>query len=335
MGYYKVMAEIHTDRKFEPVKRSGRGIPLFLVLGLMTICSVISDAPAGAEEEKMNYNKLNSTEELVIIHKGTERPFSGKYYQQKEKGTYICKRCNTPLYRSEDKFDSQCGWPSFDDEIPGAIRRVPDADGLRTEIICNNCGAHLGHVFTGEKMTGKNIRHCVNSISLNFIPAQKAAKIEKAYFAGGCFWGTEYLFQEVKGVISARVGYMGGEKQDPTYREVCRGSTGHAEAIEVSYDPAETTYENLARLFFEIHDPTQVNRQGPDIGEQYRSAIFYRDEDQKQTAEKLIKILEDKGYEIATALTPAGTFWEAEDYHQDYYLNNGKQPYCHSYRKRF
>ena len=308
---------------------------IIIAAGLLTINLVISNAAAGAEGEEMKYNELNSAEERVIVHRGTERPFSGKYYQNKENGTYICKRCGAPLYRSEDKFDAHCGWPSFDDEIPGAIKRVPDADGRRTEIICNNCGAHLGHVFTGEKMTGKDIRHCVNSISLNFIPAQEKVQTKKAYFAGGCFWGTEYLFQNAEGVISSRVGYMGGRKQDPTYREVCGGSTGHTEAIEVVYDPAETTYEKLARLFFEIHDPTQVNRQGPDIGEQYRSAIFYLDEEQKQTAEKLIRILGEKGYEIATELTPASTFWEAEEYHQDYYRNRGGSPYCHTRKEIF
>ena len=308
---------------------------IIIAAGLLTINLVISNAAAGAEGEEMKYNELNSAEERVIVHRGTERPFSGKYYQNKENGTYICKRCGATLYRSEDKFDAHCGWPSFDDEIPGAIKRVPDADGRRTEIICNNCGAHLGHVFTGEKMTGKDIRHCVNSISLNFIPAQEKVQTKKAYFAGGCFWGTEYLFQNAEGVISSRVGYMGGRKQDPTYREVCGGSTGHTEAIEVVYDPAETTYEKLARLFFEIHDPTQVNRQGPDIGEQYRSAIFYLDKEQKQTAEKLIGILGEKGYEIATELTPAGTFWEAEEYHQDYYRNRGGSPYCHTRKEIF
>jgi len=308
---------------------------IIIAAGLLTINLVISNAAAGAEGEEMKYNELNSAEERVIVHRGTERPFSGKYYQNKENGTYICKRCGAPLYRSEDKFDAHCGWPSFDDEIPGAIKRVPDADGRRTEIICNNCGAHLGHVFTGEKMTGKDIRHCVNSISLNFIPAQEKVQTKKAYFAGGCFWGTEYLFQNAEGVISSRVGYMGGRKQDPTYREVCGGSTGHTEAIEVVYDPAETTYEKLARLFFEIHDPTQVNRQGPDIGEQYRSAIFYLDKEQKQTAEKLIRILGEKGYEIATELTPASTFWEAEEYHQDYYRNRGGSPYCHTRKEIF
>ncbi|HAO19694.1 MAG TPA: methionine sulfoxide reductase [Desulfobacteraceae bacterium] len=281
----------------------------------------------------MKYNKLTPEEESVILRKGTEMPFSGKYYKHKETGVYVCKRCNAPLYRSEDKFDSGCGWPSFDDEIPGAIKRIPDADGIRIEIVCANCGAHLGHVFSGEKLTDKNIRHCVNSISLNFTPKEK--KSEKAYFAGGCFWGVEHYFQKEKGVISTKVGYMGGHTQHPTYKEVCNGGTGHIETAEVMYDPAQTDFEKLARLFFEIHDPTQIDRQGPDIGDQYRSAIFYVNDEQKQISEKLIKLLEKKGYKVATKLIKADKFWKAEDYHQQYYQNTGKQPYCHFYQKRF
>jgi len=302
---------------------------LIILFFLLNNCTVLSQG------NHMKYNKLTPEEERVILHKGTERQFSGMYCLHKAKGVYICKRCNAPLYRSENKFDSQCGWPSFDDEIEGAVKRVPDADGRRTEIICNNCGAHLGHVFIGEKFTDKNIRHCVNSISLNFIVGEKEAKTEKAYFAGGCFWGVEYFFQQEKGVLSTKVGYMGGHKENPTYEEVCSGKTGHAETMEIVFDPSETNFEKLARLFFEIHDPTQVNRQGPDVGEQYRSAIFYIDDEQKKIAEKLIKILEEKGYKIATEITQADEFWQAEEYHQDYYQNNGKRPYCHSRTKRF
>jgi len=288
-----------------------------------------------SQEKTMPYNKLTPEEERVIIHKGTEVPFTGKYDKFHEAGTYVCKRCNAPLYRSQNKFDSDCGWPSFDDEIPGAVKRTLDADGARTEITCANCGAHLGHIFLGEGLTAKDTRHCVNSISLNFIPASQEAKTDTAYFAGGCFWGTEYLLQKQPGVISTRVGYMGGHTENPTYKEVCAGKTGHAETLEIVFDPSKTDFEKLAHYFFEIHDPTQVNRQGPDVGEQYRSAVFYRDENQKQITQKLIGLLKGKGYKVATEVTQAGPFWVAEDYHQDYYEHNGKEPYCHFYQKRF
>jgi peptide methionine sulfoxide reductase msrA/msrB len=295
------------------------------------------------EGKKMTNNKLTPEEKYVIVDKGTEAPFSGEYLNNKEPGTYVCKRCGAPLYRSSDKFDSHCGWPSFDDEIPGAVKRVPDPDGQRTEIICANCGAHLGHVFTGEGLTDKNIRHCVNSISLVFIPAAKTdpndpnskSADQKAYFAGGCFWGVDYWFRTVPGVISVRSGYMGGNTKNPTYEQVCSGKTGHCETVEVVFDPNKTTYEELAKLFFEIHDPTQRNRQGPDFGYQYRSAIFYTDQQQKQTAERLIEQLRKKGLKVVTSVEQAKEFWPAEAYHQDYYGNNGGQPYCHLRTKRF
>lgn len=280
------------------------------------------------------YNKLTPEEEFVIIKKGTERAFTGEYYNNKKKGTYFCKRCNSALYRSDDKFDSGCGWPSFDDEIKGAVTRVPDKDGMRTEIICNNCGGHLGHVFLGEGFTTKDTRHCVNSISLIF-KEDMDNKTDTAYFAGGCFWGVEYLMKKQDGVISTTVGYMGGNKENPTYKEVCSGKTGHAEALEVVFNPEKISFEDLAKLFFEIHDFTQVNRQGPDIGEQYRSGIFYLNDSQKEISEKLINILSEKGYNVATEVTKSSKFWKAEDYHQDYYDVTGKQPYCHTYKKIF
>jgi len=284
-------------------------------------------------DEIMKFNELTPEEELVIIQKGTEVPFTGEFYKHKEAGTYNCKRCDAPLYKSDDKFKSDCGWPSFDDEIEGAVKRIPDADESRTEITCTNCGAHLGHIFQGENYTEKNVRHCVNSISLNFIPEKQ--KMEKAIFAGGCFWGVEYLFLKVEGVTDISVGYIGGEKKNPSYKEICSGTTGHAEAIQILFDPGKVSYVELVKLFFEIHDFTQINRQGPDIGEQYRSAIFYTNNEQKETAKKIIKILMDKGYRVATALVEADQFWDAEEYHQDYYNKTGNNPYCHIYKKIF
>lgn len=284
----------------------------------------------------MIYNQLTPDEERVIVHKGTELPSSGKYYLNKEAGLYRCRRCDAPLFRSSDKFDSGTGWPSFDDEIEGAVRQIPDADGRRTEIVCAKCGAHLGHVFFREGMTNKNVRHCVNSISLSFKPESKPAVVtQKAIFAGGCFWGVEYHFKKVKGVLVVKSGYTGGVIDNPSYKQVCSGKTGHAEAVEVEFDAALVSYETLAKLFFEIHDPTQRNRQGPDIGTQYRSAIFYTDEEQKNVAEQLIGELRSKGYHVVTSVEKAGIFWYAEEYHQGYYQKTGHQPYCHIYQKRF
>ncbi|NLJ42197.1 MAG: bifunctional methionine sulfoxide reductase B/A protein [Bacteroidales bacterium] len=287
-------------------------------------------------QEKLPYNVLSGQEARVIEKKGTEAPFTGKYDNFSKNGTYICKKCGAALYYSSSKFKSDCGWPSFDDEIKGAVNRYPDPDGLRTEIECASCGAHLGHVFTGEHFTEKNIRHCVNSVSLDFVPAKlEPGRYGTAIFAGGCFWGVEYFMQKSPGVITVTSGFTGGHVKNPSYREVCTGTTGHAEAVKIIYDPRKTSYETLLKLFMEIHDPTQVGGQGPDLGDQYRSEIFYLNDEQKKTAEKNINILKSKGFKVATLLTQATEFYDAEDYHQDYYFKNGKLPYCHGYTKRF
>ncbi len=158
---------------------------------------------------------------------------------------------------------------------------------------------------------------------------------KRAVFASGCFWGTEYYMKRIDGVISTTVGYTGGSVENPTYKEVCTGRTGHYEAIEIQYDPSKVDYETLARTFFETHDPTQANGQGPDIGSQYRSAIFYSSNDEKAIAEMLIALLEAKGISVATAVLESAKFWPAENYHQDYYDIKGGTPYCHKYTKRF
>ena len=282
----------------------------------------------------LQLNDLTKEEKKVIIDKGTEMPFSGKYYNFKEDGTYTCKQCNAPLYNSSSKFESGCGWPSFDDEIKGAIKRETDADGRRVEILCASCGAHLGHVFKGEGFTDKNIRHCVNSVSLNF-KAIDNERYKKAYFAGGCFWGVEYHFEKLNGVTSVKSGYMGGTLKNPSYMDVVKGDSGHLEVVEVSYDSTKVSYETLAKLFFEIHDPTQTDGQGPDIGTQYLSAIFTSNEDEKKIISKLVKILNERGLNIATKVHNKTPFYKAEDYHQDYYKKSGKAPYCHAYVKRF
>ncbi len=307
----------------------------------ITINNLISGKSASNQikERKnfMKYKDLTKEEERVIINKGTELPFTGKYWNFDKKGVYLCKNCGIPLFVSSDKFNSHCGWPSFDAALPNAIKDVPDVDGKRVEILCNYCGGHLGHVFYGEGFTSKNVRYCVNSISLDFKPIEYKGEIDlqKAYFAGGCFWGIEYFLAEEKGVVVTRVGYMGGTKKNPTYKEVSKGDTGHYEAVEIFFNNSVIDYKNLAKLFFEIHNPTQLNGQGPDIGPQYRSAIFYVNEEQKKIAEELVNELEIKGYKIATKILRANEFWLAEEYHQQYYMKNNKKPYCHHYEKRF
>ncbi len=304
---------------------------LYPILG----CSQSKEKTDKKKTNTMEYHQLTPEEEAVIVHKHTERPFTGEYNDFDKAGTYVCKRCGAPLYKSEDKFKSHCGWPSFDDEIPGAVRRLKDADGMRTEIVCARCGAHLGHVFLGEGFTSKNTRHCVNSISLKFIPQSKATAVtDTAIVAGGCFWGVEYYMQQMPGVLSTEVGYIGGNKENPTYREVCTHTTGHAEAVRIVFDPKKTSYEKILKTFFEIHDPTEINRQGPDIGTQYRTAVFYLDDTQRQTAQRLIARLKALGLNVATEVTKASTFWKAESEHEDYYKRHGTEPYCHRHTPR-
>lgn len=270
----------------------------------------------------------------IVRDKGTERPFTSKELSS-QPGTYLCRQCGLALYRTPMQFPSGCGWPSFDDEIDATVKQKPDADGHRTEILCKRCNAHLGHVFLGENFTQKNTRHCVNSASLDYVKNTDVLDSEEGIFAAGCFWGVEYYFQKLKGVLKTEVGYTGGGQSNPTYREVCNQSTGHYEALRVVYDPSIIDYASIVKFFFEIHDPTQANGQGPDIGPQYLSAIFYYDDAQKTQAEKFKKELETKGLPIATKILPVSIFWSAEEYHQDYYNKNRHEPYCHRYTKRF
>ena len=290
-------------------------------------------------EAMTNINpKLSQDEQRVIVYKGTEMPFTGEFYKHKENGVYVCKNCGSELFDSNTKFESGSGWPSFDDSIKNAVKEVPDRDGRRVEIVCANCDAHLGHVFRGERMTEKNTRHCVNSVSLDFKKIAKTDSHTKvAYFAGGCFWGVEYHFEKQNGVIAAVSGYMGGRTENPTYHDVCYKNTGHLEVVKIEYDPSKISYEALAKLFFEIHDPTQKNGQGPDIGEQYLSAVFVNDQEEEQIVKKLITQLAKNKYFASTKILDAKTnqFYKAEEYHQDYYEKHSKQPYCHSYTKRF
>lgn len=309
-------------------------IPLLVAI-FTSFISCSQNELKSSKAKHTTMKKLNKEEERVILFKGTEAPFTGEYTDLFVEGTYHCKQCEAPLYTSNSKFHSGCGWPSFDQEIENAVTKVLDADGRRTEIICSKCKGHLGHVFYGEGFTRKDTRHCVNSISMQFVQKKSDEKIQKATFAGGCFWGVEYYFQNEPGVLKTQVGYIGGFKDNPTYKEVCAHTTGHIEALEVTFDSSLISYETLAKLFFEIHDPTQANGQGNDIGEQYLSVVFYHNEEQKNTTKELIDFLTKKGFKIATTLRFATKFWPAEEYHQQYYEKTGGVPYCHSRTKRF
>lgn len=332
-------------------------IMLTLCMGaILTACAQKSQGPVLTELPPVitnagDYNELTKAEARVLLDKGTEWAFTGAYHDNKEAGVYICKQCNKPLFRSSDKFDSGTGWPSFDDAIEGGVKEVTDADGMRTEIVCVNCGGHLGHVFRGEGFTPKQTRHCVNSASLNFVSANKQQQTkpdtdvqpiseyikgkgyeqyEVATFAGGCFWCTEASFERIQGVVDVISGYSGGQKSYPTYEEVANKRTKHAEAIQIYYDPAVIDFQKLLEVFFVAHNPTQLNRQGPDVGPQYRSEIFYHGSEQENQAAAFIKKMDKSGKfdkPIVTALSPYKEFWVAEAYHQDYYEHNPGNPY--------
>ncbi|RAP37386.1 peptide-methionine (S)-S-oxide reductase [Legionella quinlivanii] len=271
----------------------------------------------------------------IICDKATEYPHTGQYVKPIKQGTYLCRRCGLALFRGSSQFHSGCGWPSFDDNIIQAVKQVPDADGQRTEILCERCDAHLGHVFTGEHFTHKNLRHCVNSASIDFVESDTVLDTEEAIVAGGCFWGVDHFLKLLPGVLKVEVGYTGGHVANPGYEQVCHGNTGHYEAARVIYDRNQIDYYSVIRRFFEIHDPTQRSGQGPDIGPQYQSAVFYYDDEQLETVQKLIQLLQAKGHQVATKVLEAQVFWPAEDYHQDYYQKHHKAPYCHRPVSRF
>lgn len=301
----------------------------FLLLAMSAFAQ--SQVPVDTLKEIHNpaqYIHLTPEEAQVMLHRGTEAPFVGQYDTTTQRGTYYCKRCHAPLFRSSDKFASSCGWPSFDDAIKGALKFQLDPDRKRIEVTCANCGAHLGHLFLNEGFTPKEKRYCINSIAMVFVPDIKPV-LKTAYFAEGCFWGAQYYFSHEKGVVKTTVGYMGGHVKNPTYEEVSTHKTGDFETTKVVYDPLVTSYDALVRLFFETHDFTQTNGQGVDIGPQYRSVIFYSSPEQKAIAEKYIHLLTIKGNTVATILISASTFWKAEAYHQNYYEVQGDMPDCH------
>ncbi|MBB1269446.1 bifunctional methionine sulfoxide reductase B/A protein [Shewanella sp. SR44-3] len=277
---------------------------------------------------------LTEFEQYVIEQKGTERPFSGEYVNHYAKGVYLCKKCLAPLYKSEHKFNAHCGWPAFDDELPGAVNRNVDADGRRVEITCAQCDGHLGHVFEGEHLTVNNIRHCVNSVSMVFQPIDDTNVVsdsELATFGAGCFWCVEAIFSALKGVVEVKSGYSGGDAHDANYDAVCQGMTAHAEVVQITYQPDLIDFESLLEVLFASHDPTTLNQQGNDKGPQYRSVIFCHNSAQVDAANQMISQLTQTQIwpkPIVTQVVAYETFYAAEHYHDDYFAKHGEQPYC-------
>lgn len=297
--------------------------------------------PPSSEEKAKLVAKLTPEQKRITQKAGTEAAFCGTLLDNKKDGFYACVVCGLPLFKSDDKFTSGTGWPSFTYpyDRQHVVGRRDNTHGMsRTEILCARCDAHLGHVFEdGPEPSG--LRFCLNSEALSFhnegdeIPAesQTTEDGEVAYFAGGCFWGIEYAFGELPGVYSATSGYQNGATENPEYRQVCEGTTGHAESVRVRFDPDTIDYETLVRFFFEIHDPTTMNRQGPDVGTQYRSGIYTASPEQKKIVEKVIAELSEEdafdGKKIVTQVEEAKEFYPAETYHQDYVNRTGRA--CH------
>ena len=314
---------------------------------------------ANTTDKKTLKEKLTPLQYNVTQEKGTEPPFRNEYWDNKKDGIYVDVVTGEPLFSSLDKYDSGTGWPSFTKPIDQEmVSKEEDSSHFmtRTEVISKG-GSHLGHVFDdGPGETGE--RYCINSASMKFIPVErleaegygqylslfdksgktekksevKAGNMQTATFAAGCFWGVEEILRTFPGVVDITVGYTGGSFPDPTYEDVTTGMTGHAEAVNIEFDPSKISYEELVNLFFRLHDPTTLNRQHNDIGSQYRSAIFYHSEEQKKIAEKAIEAVNKSGKwkkPVVTEVSEAKKFYTAEDYHQDYLQKNPDGYMCH------
>lgn len=312
-----------------------------LIMIIIVLTLFIQNKDNNKEEINMTKQDLSN---YVTKQGGTEPAFQNEYWDEHRPGIYVDINTGEALFSSTDKFDSGTGWPSFTKPIEGAsISETTDSSyGMdRVEIKTND--SHLGHVFDDGPNGGD--RYCVNSAALIFIPYEELDEkgygeykilfhFEKGVFAGGCFWGVEHLFAQLEGVVSATSGYMGGEMENPTYKDVSTGNTGYAESVEVVFDPNIISYREVVDYFWRVHDPTQINRQGWDVGTQYRSAIFYFNDEQKRIAEESKAAFDAKEIfdtPAVTKIVPATTFYKAEEYHQDYYEKNTGRS-CHALR---
>ena len=310
--------------------------------------------PEPAELKK----KLSSEQFAVTQQCGTEPAFRNAYWNNHKPGIYVDVVSGEPLFSSLDKFDSGTGWPSFTQPVKGTdmVEKKDSALGMeRTEVRSKAADSHLGHVFDDGPADKGGLRYCINSASLKFIPVEemdqagygqylepfvkaglvKAPVHETALLAGGCFWGMEEIIRKIPGVTKTTVGYSGGTTANPTYEEVCTGGTGHAEAIQVEFDSSRLSYEELLNYFFRMHDPTTPNRQHNDMGTQYRSAIFFTSDAQKQTAARVKEKWDKSGKfqrPVVTELAAAGKFYSAEEYHQKYLVKHPGGYTCHVLR---
>ncbi|MCC6277789.1 MAG: bifunctional methionine sulfoxide reductase B/A protein [Oligoflexia bacterium] len=331
---------------------------LGLVLGSVALAK--SDDPQWSSESSFVKpskdelkKKLTPDQYQCTQESGTERPFKNAYWDNKADGIYIDLVSGEPLFSSIDKYDSGTGWPSFTKPIEKTrISTKPDLElGVqRTEVRSKSADSHLGHVFDDGPTDKGGLRYCINSAALKFIPLSqmkekgygpylfqfaKTLRWEIATLAGGCFWGVEELLRLQKGVVETEVGYTGGKSNDPKYTEVKTGKTGHAEAVRILFDPKKTSYEEILKFFFKLHDPTTKDRQGNDVGSQYRSSIFYHSSEQKKVAESVKNRVELSGVwkkPLATEIVPAAEFYRAEEYHQKYLEKDPGGYTCHFVR---